>query len=244
MKPTNSIIITILFLITFLAITSNAQNADSRPLTTVTGEAEIWVVPDEAIIVAGVETWHEKIDEAVKQTDDVITNMLELADRYNLEQRDIQTNHINIAIKPRRIKDNSKHGFMVRKMVTYKLKDMSVLDGLLSDIVKAGANTLHDVSFRTSEIKKYRDEAYLMAIRAAREKAARLSEELDQTIGKAYKIREGARSQKYMDRKTNPFNASVEIASPDDNVSTTTGNTVALGQIRISASVGVDFELK
>ena len=169
MKPTNSIIITILFLITFLAITSNAQNADSRPLITVTGEAEIWVVPDEAIIVAGVETWHEKIDEAVKQTDDVITNMLELADRYNLEQRDIQTNHINIAIKPRRTKDDTKHGYIVRKTITYKLKDMSVLDGLLSDIVKAGANTLSDVSFRTSEIKKYRDEAYLMAIRAARE---------------------------------------------------------------------------
>ncbi len=58
------------------------------------------------------------------------------------------------------------------------------------NVVFRGANRLYGVQFATSELRKYRDVARVMATRAAKEKAESLTREIGRKIGKAYSIEE------------------------------------------------------
>jgi uncharacterized protein YggE len=71
-----------------------------------------------------------------------------------------------------------------------EIRDTSIFEDILSDILEAGANYVRDVIFRTTELKKYREQARSHAITAAREKAVKLAKELGQKVGKPYIIQE------------------------------------------------------
>ena len=70
------------------------------------------------------------------------------------------------------------------------LKDISAFDAVLSDALEAGATYVHGIQFRTTELRKHRDEARALAIRAAHEKAVALAQELGQEVGQPHDIRE------------------------------------------------------
>ena len=55
------------------------------------------------------------------------------------------------------------------------LGDVSRFEDLLSDTLLAGANHVHNVEFRTTELRQHRDAARALAIQAAREKAEALT---------------------------------------------------------------------
>ena len=61
--------------------------------------------------------------------------------------------------------------YTASKGIRILLKDVSHFDQLVQAGLKAGANKLDDVSFSTSELRKYRDQARAMAVQAAIEKA-------------------------------------------------------------------------
>ena len=118
------------------------------------------------------------------------------------------------------------------------LKDVSKAEELLADIFKSGVSSIDGVYFRTSQLRKYKDQARAMAIRAAQEKAVALTKEIGQAIGKAYSITEDEPS--YASTLNNNFNNIVtRSGSSSDEES-----TLALGQISITARVTVSFELK
>jgi uncharacterized protein YggE len=116
---------------------------------------------------------------------------------------------------------------------------MSRIESLLSDVIKAGVNRLGGIEFRTTQLRKYKDQARQRAIKAAQEKAIALTKEIGQTIGKAYLINEeeaegGSRSNNFL------LNSS---GSATGDYSDEEG-TIAIGQIPITARVTVRFELK
>src|SRR2546421_238199 len=59
-----------------------------------------------------------------------------------------------------------------------------------AEVLKAGITRLSNLQFMDSQIRKHRDEARRMAIRAAQEKARLLAGEIGQSIGPAYSITE------------------------------------------------------
>ena len=73
-------------------------------------------------------------------------------------------------------------------MVT--LSDLSKFEDLLSGVLDAGANYVHNVKFQTTELRKYRDQARALAIKAAQEKATALAGELSQELGEPVTITE------------------------------------------------------
>ena len=78
----------------------------------------------------------------------------------------------------------------MRKSIVLTLRDISKFESILSNVLKAGANYVHGVQFRTTELRKHRDEARSLAIKAAQKKANDLAKELGQIVGKPYKIQE------------------------------------------------------
>jgi uncharacterized protein YggE len=61
---------------------------------------------------------------------------------------------------------------------------------LLTALTEGGATNIHGIEFRTTELRKYRDQARALAVQAAREKATAMAAELDISIGAPTHIRE------------------------------------------------------
>ncbi|PYS85966.1 MAG: hypothetical protein DMF70_03135, partial [Acidobacteria bacterium] len=83
-------------------------------------------------------------------------------------------------------------GYQVSKTIAVILRDISRFDSLLSDVLKAGVTRLSNVEFRDSQLRRHRDQARAMAMKAAQEKASLLAREIGQSIGPAYSITEGS----------------------------------------------------
>jgi uncharacterized protein len=225
----------------FLAIPAMAQDENNRPLITVSGQAEVLVVPDEAVFTMSAVTVDKDLPNAKARNDEVVRRILALARKYDVPANLVQTGHISLderysdeelTRKPRVFV-----GYEVTKRIAIVLRDVSKAEDLLSDIFKSGITRISNVEFRTTQSRKYRDQARAMAIRSAQEKARALALEIGQSIGKAFTITEEGFTAA---RAAMNNNFSSNVGGNDSNED----NTIALGQISITARVTVSFELK
>jgi len=166
------------------------QPAQARSIT-VSGSAEVKVAPDEVVLTLGVETWDLDISVAKTKNDEIVQRVLALAKDYGIDSNHIQTDYVSI--EPRYQDSYEKRsflGYFVRKTIALTLGDVSKFEGLLSSALEAGVNYVHGVEFRTTELRKYRDEARALAIKAAKEKAQALAKELGHDVGEPLTISE------------------------------------------------------
>lgn len=223
------------------ALPARAQDKAGPRLITVTGEAEIRVVPDEVVFDVTVQTLNRDLKLAKAQTDERLKKLVELTRRYNIAAEDIQTNYVSV--EPRYRGNNETRqflGYAVRKDLVFKLRDISKAESLLSDVMESGITRINDIDFRTSELRKHRDQARAQAVRAAREKAVALTAEVGQKIGKAYSIEEVAPvSSPYAQ---NAVSANYSGSSGGD--AEVSAGTLAVGQITVNARVIVRFEIE
>ncbi len=239
----NKLLIILFVLAAFPAVTS-AQNNIEPPLITVTGQAEVRVPPDEVVFTLAVENVDKDMVVASKRTDDSVRQILAIARKNNVKPEDFQTSHISVQPKyntddlPYESRDKVKRvlvGYEVSKTVAIRLRDISRFDDLLADVLKAGITRLSNLEFRDSQIRKHRDEARRMAIRAAQEKAKLLAGEIGQSIGPAYSITEEGGVD--YSRSMNQNLTTTSGASSDSESAT------APGTISVTAQVTVRFRL-
>lgn len=229
--------------VVLLAVAANAF-AEDKPeprLVTVAGEAEVNVAPDEVVFDLTVSTFNRELRVAKSQTDERLKNVVALAKRYGVADADVQTDYINLT--PRYRGDNEARallGYSVRKDLVLTLRDVTRAEGLLSELLAGDVTRINSVSFRSSQMRKYRDQARDMAMRAAREKAAALAGAVGQKIGRAYSIEEESPTPRGYASQNTMSNA---VSFDSDSASASEG-TLALGLIKISARVTVKFELE
>jgi uncharacterized protein YggE len=232
------------------AWTGQGQTTSSTPRRiTVSGEAEVRVVPDEVILSLGVETWDKDMEKAKRQNDEIIAAVLALAADYGIPPEHVQTDYVGIEPRYRNgyYEPSDFIGFFVHKTVVITLRDLSQFEGLLADALEAGVNYVHGIEFRTTELRQHRDEARALAIRAAKEKAEALAGELDQKIGDPLDI------QEVQNGWWSGYNAwwgsrwgngmSQNVIQEVGGVSVLADSSVAPGQINVNARVSVTFEL-
>lgn len=221
-----------------------AQKEVDRPLITVTGQAEMMVVPDEVAFSLSVVTMEKELPAAQARNDQIVKTLLTLARQYQVPATKVQTGYISVSQRFTDEEVTKKPpvflGYTVTKSVGIILQDVSKTEDLLADIFKSGVSYIRGVSFRTSQLRKYKDQARAMAIKAAQEKATALTKEIGQSIGKAYSITEEVSSSNpYVQNRSNS-NFSMSAGDSDESGE----GTIALGQISITAQVTVSFELK
>lgn len=235
----------------FFSISAVAEDKPNLRLITVTGSAEVRVVPDEVVLTLGVEIGDKELQTAKNKNDQIAKKIINLGKKYKIDGSHIQTDFISI--QPR-YKDTWEHrnflGYFVRKTIVFTLRDISRFENLLTDALEAGANYVHGIEFRTTKLRKYRDQARALAIKAAREKAEDLAKELGCQVGKPHSIQEeqsgwwswynywwGGRWRSSMMQNV--------IQEAGSTIPTDAGeSTIAPGQINVRAKVAVSFELK
>ncbi len=236
-----------------LTLSAWTEEAQLVPLETrritVSGEAEVRIVPDEVILTLGVETWDKKMDRATDQNAEIVAAVLALAAEHGVPSQHVQTDYVGIEPRYRNgyYEDRDFIGYFVHKTVVITLRDLSEFEGLLADALEAGVNYVHGIEFRTTELRQHRDEARALAVRAAKEKAEALAGELGQQIGAPLTVQEvgsgwwsgynawwGARWGGGM---------SQNVIQEAGGASALADGSVAPGQIKVNARVSVTFEL-
>ena len=222
------------------SLCARAQN--DKPLITVSGQAEINVTPDMAVFNLRVVSLDKDLAKAKAVNDESVHKTLVMAKTYNIAPQDAQTNYISVETRYNEYEEGKPRvflGYEVSKKIVLTLRDMSRIESLLSDVIKAGVNRVEGIDFRTTQIRQHKDRARQMAIKAAQEKAIALTKEIGQTIGKAYSITEvdaGGNSS------SNNFASNVRGSTSGDY--SDEEGTIAIGQISVTARVNVSFELK
>lgn len=231
------------------------QSATPTPQISLSGSAEVRVAPDEIILNVAVETRAETLEPARVENDAKINACLAFLKEHQLKEKDFKTDHLSI--QPQYdYRDNASIsyikpvGYIVRKNLEVRLTDVARLQNILTGLITNGVNQVNHVDFRTTALRKHRDQARKMAIRAAKEKAEALTEELGAKLGKVLSITAydnggvygggflSARISGY--NNINTQNSAVSVGASggaSDNVV----DTFAVGQISVSASVNVSF---
>lgn len=236
-------------LVLLVGLAAWAEPASQEPgLITVTGDAEVRVVPDEVILTLGIETWNKNLQVAQGQNDAIVSKVLALAADHGIESQHVQTDFVSIEPRYRNgyYEERDFIGYFVHKTVVVTLRDLSRFEDLLADALESGVNYVHGIQFRTTELRKHRDEARALAIQAAREKAEALAGALGQRASQPRTILEeqsGWRSA---------YNAwwgsrwggamAQNVIQEADGAAWTADGSVAPGQISVNARVTVTFE--
>ncbi len=140
-------------------------------------------------------------------------------------------------------------GYRIDNTVSVTLRDVSLADDVLIAALKAGANEVLDVQFYSSELRKYRDEARALAMKAAGEKAEDLASAAGAQAGCILSISENSWSQYYGSwrggRETALWAQNViQNASSLEVEQMQTGDSpITLGQIAVRAEVEASYSL-
>src|SRR4051794_22143613 len=159
---------------------ARADEQFQKASVSTTGEAIIFVKPDEVVLTFGIETFDASLEKAKQQNDAASTKIVKAAKDVGVEEKHLQVDTMTIELRYRDGANPSHgiEGYVARRMYCAQLKDIKLLDKLIDAVIKAGANHLGGLEFRTTELRKYRDQARKMAIKAAKEKADLLAGEL------------------------------------------------------------------
>jgi len=233
--------------VTGAAWSQQTQMYDDRPKITVAGEAVVNVKPDKIVITFGIETSDADVNTAKQKNSELMKKAVGVAKDCGVHEKDIQTDRLSI--EPRwedGYKQQKFLGYFVHNTMMVTLSDLEQLDKLITSALQAGINRLNGVDFQTTEFKKYREEARELALKAAREKAEKMSAVLGQTIGKPLQINENYTGSSWYGgwgRGRSSGMSQVQVQAERGSSGEIT-DTVALGKLAIRASVSVTFELK
>lgn len=230
----------LLLILLLTAASAAAQERPESPHVTVAGEAELNIAPDEVKFDVTLQHFSKELQTAKTQTDERLKGLIALAKKHGVAESDTQTDYVKV--DPRfKGNDDSKAflGYWVRKDLVFTLRDVTRAEGLLSAVLDYGVWRINSISFSTSQMRKYRDQARALAMKAAQEKAAALANAVGQKIGKAITIEE-----EMPGRAGYPANMSANSVSFDRSDTTDSEGTLALGLIKVSARVTVKFVLE
>lgn len=209
-----------------------APGAYQTPRTiTVSGSGHSQMIPDVAVVQLGVNSDGGTPRDALDKNNTTMKTVIDGLKTLGLGVTDIQTSGLTLTARY----DNSGNvprliGYQASNNLTLRVKDMSRLGDILDMTVSNGANQINGLSFDVQNNEQATNEARVAAMKDARAKAELMATALGAMVGKPITISEsyGSYNEPVAQQTMNAAMATVPIAS---------------GQVGLSASVSVVFEL-
>lgn len=222
------------------------SSAPVQHVIKVSGTGEVRVKPDRATVTFGVRAFAKELAEAKKLHDAQMSELIAVIKELKIADSDYQTSYVNASP----VFEITKYDERRDKLVGYEstselfviVKDLKILSEVVSKAVAAGASSIKNVSFESSEAITHREESLRRAVALARKHAEIMAAELGQKVGKAIEIDFlSARSENYGLFGGGGFGGGRLFG---DDESGQAYEVFAAGEIEISATVNVAFELK
>jgi uncharacterized protein YggE len=213
---------------------SYAQELKQVPSINVSGEGKVKVAPDQASISISIETKGTKADDVKRENDKKMDAVLKFIKNSNIAKEDYQTQRVSL--NPNYDYEKKKHNYIATQTVQILLKDLSKYDALMEGLVDEGINRIDNVEFKTSKLKELQSDARKLAVKDAKVKAEDFVSVLGQKVGKAILISDN--TQAYVPQ---PRMYAMKTSMAMDE--SAQRETLAIGEIEITANVSVNFVL-
>jgi uncharacterized protein YggE len=226
-----------------------ACNAGAAQNISVTGDAEIRVVPDQVVISLGVEVHAKSLSEARLENEKRVRSVLSAAEGLKVQKGDLQTDFIQLGMAYTSDGITPQY-YYARKSIVIELHDIDRMEEVLAATVDAGATHIFGVEFETTKLRQFRDQARAIAVAAAADKAR------DMAAAAGLKVvggPTGIQSAQYGGRSWygNWWGGGGSHTMAAQNVMVdpvgaggAPGATVALGRISVTAAVSMQFRIE
>jgi hypothetical protein len=218
----------------------------------VTGTAVVNVLPDGSLIQLGVQSNGKTPREVQARNATTISKVIKAVKSLGVDARDISTDQYVIEPLYEDYESLRIKGYRIHNIISITIREVDTTSNVIAAAFEEGANQVVNVEFYTSELRKFRDQAREMAMKAASEKASALAQAADAETDCVLTINEnswsyfngwnwwhGGNNQNVWTQNAvqNAIPASNELPSNADD-------PVSMGQISIRAEVSATFSLK
>jgi uncharacterized protein len=203
-----------------------------EPALTVSGEATVTAVPDEAQIDVGVASDGKTAREASDTNNTAMGKVLLALKTANVDEKDVQTSQLSLQPQygPNRSGSSPVVGYRAGNRIIVKLHDVLKVAGTIDTLVGAGANEIGGIAFSVSNASKLLDDARERAIADARRKAEIYAKAAGVTLGPPLGIAEQGSPSPIAYRK---ISAGLAAATP-----------IAPGEQTLQVAVSVSWAIK
>lgn len=161
-----------------MAAATPASGAVERPdqdILAVSGQGEVRVTPDVAVVRLGVEARAARAADAIQDANTRMGQVIRAIRALDIPERDIQTVTYNVSqqYEPRPADDRRPPTlvYVVTNIVSVRVADVTRAGAVIDAATGAGANVVQGISFVTDKETEARLEALRQAVRDARTKA-------------------------------------------------------------------------
>jgi uncharacterized protein len=226
--------------------------SDASRTVQVSGTAVVNVKPDRALIQLGVQSNGRSANEAQAKNTATIKKVTRALQALGIESKDIATDWYVIEPLYEDYDSLFIKGYRIHNVIAITMRDVDESNNAMVAAFQAGANQVVNVEFYTSELRKYRDQARGMAMKAATEKAEALAHTARAETGCVLSINENSWSHFngggwwYGTGNQNLLtqNAVQNIAPAGSESPALEDGPVSTGMISIRAEVSATFGLK
>ncbi|MEH6408651.1 MAG: SIMPL domain-containing protein [Leeuwenhoekiella sp.] len=205
-----------------------------QPMISVVGEGKVIAVPDEVTVRVRVETTGKDAAKVKTENDDAVDAVIKFTRKMNIGQNDVKTEYINL--NKNYDYQTKTYNYQANQSISIKIEDLENYEKIMEGLLASGINNIDSVEFSSSKIEEYRSQARKNAISDAKMKAGEYSSVLGQTVGQAISISETGTS---IPMPQPQFKMMARAESMDASQ-----ETIALGEMTVTANVSVVFELR
>jgi len=216
----------------------------------VSGTAVVNVIPDRVLIQLGVQSNGSTPQRVEAANSSTINKIVRVLKSQGIEEKDIVTD--SYVIQPLYDDYDSLYikGYRINNIVGITLRDISKVNKVIGAALNSGANQVINVEFYLSNLRKYRDQARDLAMKAAKEKADDLASAAGAETGCVMSINENSWSYFnggwYGQSRELWTQNVVQNATPAGGESglLIDAGPVNLGQVSVRAEVSASFSLE
>ena len=218
-----------------LGLFTHAAKAEENQRTiTITGQGQVSVKPDVAIVETGVVTQAKTAAEALTANTQAMQAVFDAIKELGIEDRDMRTSQFSvntIHTRPERGEASRISGYQVSNLVSITLRDLDRVGEVLDRVVSTGSNELRGIRFQVEKPGPPMDGAREDAVKDALRKAKIYVAAAGVALGPVLTINEhggGGRPQPVFARAMAMEAADVPIAAGEQTLSTSVTLVIGL----------------
>lgn len=211
---------------------------------TVTGDADVFAVPDIATISFGVQATDKDVKSAQGKVEAVIAKAVASLAAAGVEKKDVQTT--NYSANPQYewgkcsdsncINNQRLVGYQVNETITVKVRNLDKVSDVLGIVGNAGVSDIQGPNFSVENRDALVEQARAEAIKEAKAKAKVLADNLGVSLGHIVQFYDTASTPV-------PYYAK-EMSLDAGNQSAPIAPTIEQGENKITSSVSIVYKIK
>lgn len=232
-----ALVLAMSMMLVLTACTSAASplSAADRNLLSVSGNGEVTVKPDVAFINMGVTTRDPSASKVQTDNAAAMNAVIAAIKAAGIDEKDIRTSAFNMyPVVNYETQPQTITGYEINNTVSVTINDLTKVGDVITAGMGAGANTTNGISFSLKDSDAAYQEALKLAIAKAEAKAKTMADAAKIKLGAPASISEGSVNIVY------PTMERADLVKAADSI----GGTIQAGELKVTASVSIVYEIK